>query len=102
ATTVLAKHPHVNALSAHTVVVIISGIQTFESTTDALRLAAFDHLMKPFNPRQVEAVVKRALEHYELVVAKRRYENHLEELVEQRTVELDKALNSLEGAYRST
>src|ERR1044071_9782361 len=44
----------------------------------------------------------RALEHHDLVVAKQRYENHLEELVEQRTVELDKALNSLEGAYRST
>jgi putative nucleotidyltransferase with HDIG domain len=58
--------------------------------------------MKPFDLRQVEAVVKRALEHHDLVVAKQRYENHLEELVEQRTVELDKALNSLEGAYRST
>jgi HD-GYP domain-containing protein (c-di-GMP phosphodiesterase class II) len=50
----------------------------------------------------VEAVVKRALEHQELIVAKQRYEDHLEELVEQRTVELDQALNSLEDAYRST
>jgi putative nucleotidyltransferase with HDIG domain len=35
-------------------------------------------------------------------VAKQRYENHLEELVEQRTAELDQALGSLENAYRST
>jgi cyclic di-GMP phosphodiesterase len=94
--------PHVKALSADTVVVMISGMQTVESAIGALRLGAFDYLMKPFDLRQVEAVVKRALEHHDLVVAKRRYENHLEELVEQRTVELDKALNSLEGAYRST
>jgi cyclic di-GMP phosphodiesterase len=94
--------PHVKQLSPDTVVVMISGMQTVESAIGALRLGAFDYLMKPFDLRQVEAVVKRALEHYELVVAKRRYENHLEELVEQRTVELDKALNSLEGAYRST
>jgi len=67
-----------------------------------LRLGAFDYLMKPFDLRQVEAVVKRALEHHELVTAKQRYENHLEELVEQRTAELDRALSSLEEAYRST
>ena len=94
--------PHVKQLSPETVVVMISGMQTVESAIGALRLGAFDYLMKPFDLRQVEAVVKRALEHYDLVVAKQRYENHLEELVEQRTAELDRALNSLEGAYRST
>ena len=94
--------PHVKQLSPDTVVVMISGMQTVESAIGALRLGAFDYLMKPFDLRQVEAVVKRALEHHELVVAKQRYENHLEELVEQRTAELDRALNSLEGAYRST
>jgi len=94
--------PHIKNFSPQTVVVMISGMQTVESAIGALRLGAFDYLMKPFDLRQVEAVVKRALEHYDLVVAKQRYENHLEELVEQRTVELDRALNSLEGAYRST
>jgi putative nucleotidyltransferase with HDIG domain len=94
--------PHVKELSPDTVVVMISGMQTVESAIGALRLGAFDYLMKPFDLRQVEAVVKRALEHYDLVAAKQRYENHLEELVEQRTAELDRALNSLEGAYRST
>ena len=94
--------PHVKEFSPDTVVVMISGMQTVESAIGALRLGAFDYLMKPFDLRQVEAVVKRALEHHDLVVAKQRYENHLEELVEQRTAELDRALNSLEGAYRST
>ena len=77
--------PHIKQLSPETVVVMISGMQTVESAIGALRLGAFDYLMKPFDLRQVEAVVKRALEHHELVVAKQRYENHLEELVEQRT-----------------
>jgi len=94
--------PHVKEISPETVVVMISGMQTVESAIGALRLGAFDYLMKPFDLRQVEAVVKRALEHHDLVTAKQRYENHLEELVEQRTAELDRALNSLEGAYRST
>jgi putative two-component system response regulator len=94
--------PHVKELSPNTVVVMISGMQTVESAIGALRLGAFDYLMKPFDLRQVEAVVKRALEHHDLIVAKQQYENHLEELVEQRTAELDRALDSLEEAYRST
>jgi putative two-component system response regulator len=94
--------PQVLALSTQTVVVMISGMQTIESAIEALRVGAFDYIMKPFDLRQVESAVKRALEHYELREAKRRYENHLEELVEQRTVELDCALRSLEDAYRST
>src|SRR5229473_2775530 len=94
--------PHIKRLSPDTVVVMISGLQTVESAIEALRLGAFDYMMKPFDLRQVEAVVKRALEHHELIVAKQRYENQLEELVEQRTAELDRALDSLEDAYRST
>jgi putative nucleotidyltransferase with HDIG domain len=94
--------PFVKRISPNTVVVMISGVQTVESAIGALRLGAFDYLMKPFDIRQVEAVVKRALDHYGLILAKQRYEDHLEELVEQRTAELDRALNSLEDAYRST
>jgi putative nucleotidyltransferase with HDIG domain len=94
--------PHVKVASPDTVIVMISGMQTIESAINALRLGAFDYLMKPFDLRQAEAAVARALEHHELVVAKRRYENHLEELVDQRTAELDQALDSLENAYRST
>jgi response regulator RpfG family c-di-GMP phosphodiesterase len=94
--------PHVQAASPETVVLMISGVQTIESAIKALRAGAFDYIMKPFDLRQVEAAVRRALEHYELRASKRRYENHLEELVEQRTAALDRALESVEDAYRST
>jgi cyclic di-GMP phosphodiesterase len=94
--------PHVRSMAPNSVVVMISGMQTVESAIGALRLGAFDYVMKPFDLRQVEAVVKRALDHQDLIVAKQRYEDHLEELVEQRTAELDQTLNSLENAYRST
>ena len=94
--------PHVKSISPDTVIVMISGMQTIESAINALRLGAFDYLMKPFDLRQAEAAIARAYEHHELIVAKRRYEDHLEELVEQRTAELDNALDSLEQAYRTT
>ena len=94
--------PHVKAASPQTVIVMISGMQTIESAINALRLGAFDYLMKPFDLRQVEAAIARAYEHHQLIVAKQLYENHLEELVDLRTAELDKTLASLENAYRST
>jgi putative nucleotidyltransferase with HDIG domain len=94
--------PQAKVISPDTVIVMISGMQTIESAINALRLGAFDYLMKPFDLRQAEAAVARALEHHELITAKRQYENHLEELVDQRTAELDRALDSLENAYRST
>jgi response regulator RpfG family c-di-GMP phosphodiesterase len=94
--------PHVLTESPETVVVMISGVQTIESAIKALRAGAFDYIMKPFDLRQVEAAVERALEYYDLRAAKRRYENQLELMVKQRTAELDEALDSLEDAYRST
>ncbi len=94
--------PHIKAISPESVIVMVSGMQTVESAINALRLGAFDYLMKPFDLRQVEAAIERAYDHHKLIVAKQLYENHLEELVDLRTSELDQALGSLENAYRST
>ena len=94
--------PHVLAKSPDTVVVMVSGMQTIEAAVGAMHKGAFDYVIKPFDLAKVEAAVRRALEHHDLRVAKRRYENHLEELVRSRTAELDEALRSLEDAYRST
>src|SRR6185295_15043143 len=87
--------PHVLRMSPDTVVIMISGVQTVESAINALRAGAFDYVMKPFDLQHVEAAVARALTHYSLRVEKRRYEMYLEEMVEQRTAELDRALRSL-------
>ena len=94
--------PRVLERSPDTVVIMISGVQTVESAIHALRAGAFDYVMKPFDLQHVEAAVSRALEHHSLRVEKRRYETYLEEMVEQRTSELNRALGSLGDAYRST
>ncbi|OLE51209.1 MAG: hypothetical protein AUG51_24580, partial [Acidobacteria bacterium 13_1_20CM_3_53_8] len=89
-------------LAPDTVFIMISGMQTIESAIEALRVGAFDYIMKPFDLEHVELAVARALDHRSLLLSKRRYESYLEELVEQRTKALDRALDSLEDAYRST
>ncbi|HEX8138031.1 MAG TPA: HD domain-containing phosphohydrolase [Pyrinomonadaceae bacterium] len=94
--------PHVKELAPDTLIIMISGAQTIESAIESLRAGAFDYLMKPFELQFVEAVVRRALEHRALLVAKRHYETYLGELVRQRTEELNKAFNALEENYRTT
>jgi diguanylate cyclase (GGDEF)-like protein/PAS domain S-box-containing protein len=87
--------PQLLQLSPDTVVIMISGEQNIESAIEALRVGAFDYITKPFDLRHVEAAVKRALEHQELRRSKRYYENFLEEIVKQRTAELNKANQTL-------
>ena len=94
--------PHVAEIAPDTTVILVSGAQTVESAIEALRAGAFDYVMKPFDLRHVEAAVRRALEHKQLRDAKRRYENYLEELVAERTLELDRTLQTLEDSYRMT
>ena len=94
--------PQVLGRAPDTQVILVSGSQDVDNVIEALRVGAFDYITKPFDLRELDATVRRAVEHYELRVAKRRYENHLKELVEQRTAALDRALSSLEDAYRVT
>ncbi len=83
--------PRVHELSPGTVVIIMSAAQKVESAVEAMRVGAFDYFVKPFALGHVEAAVRRALAHRQLVETKRRYETYLEELVRQRTAELDRA-----------
>jgi response regulator RpfG family c-di-GMP phosphodiesterase len=94
--------PHVARIAPDTTVVMVSGAQTVESAIEALRAGAFDYVTKPFDLRHVEAAVGRALEHTRLCESKRHYENYLEELVAERTAELDRTLATLEDSYRMT
>ncbi|MEJ7615954.1 MAG: EAL domain-containing protein [Pyrinomonadaceae bacterium] len=82
--------PHVRRISPDTVVVMVSGESTIESAINAMRVGAFDYIMKPFDLRHVEAAVERAIEHHQsLRAAKRRHESYLEDLVQKRTAELN-------------
>jgi diguanylate cyclase (GGDEF)-like protein len=81
--------PRVLGLAPDTVVIMISGEGHIESAIEAMRAGAFDYVTKPFDFRQVEAAVRRGLEHRALLAAKRRYERDLEELVRTRTDELN-------------
>lgn len=79
---VLEKNPD-------TVVIMISGQQTIDYAIEAMRVGAFDYVTKPFDIPHVEAAVRRGLSHHNLLDEKRRYENHLEEMVRERTAKIE-------------
>ena len=81
--------PRVLEQTPDTVVVMISGQQTIDFAIEAMRAGAFDYITKPLDLRHVETAVRRALSHHELLKQKRRYENHLEDLVKERTAEIE-------------
>jgi diguanylate cyclase (GGDEF)-like protein/PAS domain S-box-containing protein len=87
--------PQVLTLAPETVVIMISGEQTIESAIRAMRAGAFDYVTKPFAIQHVEATVARALDYQALRESKRYYENFLEEIVRQRTTELNKTNQTL-------
>ncbi|HKO34912.1 MAG TPA: EAL domain-containing protein [Pyrinomonadaceae bacterium] len=71
------------------VVIMVSGQQTIDFAIEAMRVGAFDYITKPVNIDHIEAAVRRALSHHRLLEQKRQYENHLEQMVKERTAELE-------------
>jgi diguanylate cyclase (GGDEF)-like protein len=71
------------------VVITISGHQDIETAIETMRVGAFDYITKPLDMRQVELAVKRALDYRNLLREKEQYKEQLEQLLEERTAEVD-------------
>ncbi len=81
--------PAIIEKDADAVVIMVSGQQTIDFAIEAMRVGAFDYITKPINIDHIEAAVRRALSHHRLLLEKRHYEHHLEEMVSERTAELE-------------
>lgn len=94
--------PYLQEFSPRTIPVFISDSEVAGNTVRAFRAGAFEVIQKPFELRKADIIIEKAFGKYELKTLKDRYQYHLEELVAERTVELDKALEEVENSYRST
>lgn len=57
----------VKEVSPGTIVVVITAFGSIENAVEAMRLGAFNYLIKPFSPDTIEAVIEKAREHLSLV-----------------------------------
>ena len=82
-------------------VIVISGANKLDDAVQALRLGAWDYLIKPVHDLNlVGYTVRKALEKSALIKENRAYREHLEALVAQRTLELEKRNRQLEISRR--
>ena len=76
----------------NTAVIVVSGVERPQRALDAVRLGAFDYLIKPCDPEVLELTVDRALERRSLILNARRYKLDLE----TRNIELVRRKDQLE------
>lgn len=79
-------------------VVMVTGVHDISVALEAIRMGAYDYLLKPFQREQLLAVVARALEKRRLELENLAYRNELESLVKARTDLLDGAMADLKRA----
>jgi putative nucleotidyltransferase with HDIG domain len=82
--------------------VMVTALHDIATALQAIRMGAYDFLLKPFEKDQLYFSVRRALEHRRLLEENRRYQRDLEKRVEDRTSQLTSALADLEQSYDYT
>src|ERR1041385_6187309 len=80
--------PHIVTLAPESV--MISGQRMIESAIEAMRAGAFDYITKPFELAQVDAVVRRALDHRERLAG-------LRSLATRRAADQQRLLHALDN-----
>ena len=92
---------HISKKDSETPVVIISGANSLDDAVQALRLGAWNYLIKPVQDLNLLGyTVEECLNKAKLIRENRRYKEHLEELVRERTSQLVKRNRQLDLSRR--
>src|ERR1700733_14377924 len=83
-------------------VIMVTAMHDISTALEAIHRGAYDYILKPFEKDQLYLSVRRALDHRRLVLENRNYQRNLEQLVEERTAQLQGALEQLEQSYDDT
>ncbi len=82
--------------------IVITGHATLDNAITCLRRGAYDFIEKPVLPEQLTAITERALEYRNLKKENNRYQNHLEEMVREKSAALRTALDQVRTSYDFT
>jgi putative nucleotidyltransferase with HDIG domain len=94
-TEVRCRYPHIAFL-------VITGVDDVEVGVRAMRSGADDYLVKPLRESAVLASLNSALHKRKLEKQVENYRQHLEEMVAERTGQLQSALQQIERSYEHT
>jgi putative two-component system response regulator len=91
-----------NQITEHhpdTATVMVTGIDDPNLAARALDEGAYGYVIKPFELNEITIAISNALKRRALTIENRMYREHLEEIVQERTDELWKAVSQLERAH---
>ena len=94
-TEVCRRHPH-------TAFLVTTGVDDVDVGVQAMRNGADDYLVKPLRDTAVVASLERALHKRKLDLQIENYHQHLEDMVVERTSQLQSALQQVERSYEDT
>lgn len=83
-------------------VIVVTALMDIQNAIDAMRAGAYDYLLKPFNLAEITFSVEKALKSRRLVIENRRYQQELEDRVQQATRELKATKEYLENLLHSS
>ncbi len=86
----------------HLAFLMITGVEDIRVGIEAMRKGADDYLVKPMQSEIVMVSLERALERKRLELELENYREHLEEMVRERTRQLETALFQVERSYEDT
>ncbi|MDZ7700304.1 MAG: response regulator [Deltaproteobacteria bacterium] len=85
-----------------TAVILLTGVDDPKIADAAIEAGAYGYIIKPFNPNELTINIRNALHRRKLEIANRIYRQDLEQLVEERTAGLQKALEGIIQAMART
>lgn len=92
----------VRRLYPHVVFLMVTGVDEVRVGMEAIQKGADDYLVKPLQIETVLAGLERALQKKRLEQEVENYRQHLEEMVGERTEQLQSALRQIERSYEDT
>jgi putative nucleotidyltransferase with HDIG domain len=82
--------------------IIITGQATLDDAVAALRLGAYDFVVKPIGREALLAALERAFKCRRLVAENRRYRAHLEDMVREKNAALSRVIDQITDSYQFT
>jgi len=92
----------VNDIDDSIVKVVMTGYASVDNAVKSLREGAYDFIQKPLEQDQLAALIHRALEYRYLRIENKRYQVHLEKMVEKRSAQLANSLEEVRNSYQFT
>ncbi|MDI6762030.1 MAG: response regulator [Thermodesulfobacteriota bacterium] len=89
----------VKAIDPKMKMIMVTAYPEIDLAVNAMRLGAYDFIIKPADLDLIVMSVKKALESKRLEEEIEAYHNHMEELVEERTIKLKQAYRTLKKAH---